>query len=119
LSGCGTTLIAGKRPDGSYADGGIKISTIRSSKGLQFPAIIMLWGDLLPSKFDNRVEAVERGLMYVALTRAEQELLVLHSGPSTYINELRTNLKLPEAEAVLGQPWLPMARDDQDPPLPL
>ena len=119
LSRHGTTLIAGKNPDGTYVDGGIKISTIRGSKGLQFPAVIILWGDLLPSKFDNRVEAVERGLMYVALTRAEQELVVLHSGPSKYVNELRAKLGMPEAEAVLGQPWLPTVRDDQDAPMPL
>jgi superfamily I DNA/RNA helicase len=114
LSHHGTTLIAGQTADGTYADAGIKISTIRGSKGLQFPAVIFLWADLLPSKFDDRVEGVERGLMYVALTRAEQQLVVLHSEPSRYINELRGNVSMPEAEAILGQPWLPAIRENQE-----
>ena len=114
LSHHGTTLISGQTADGTYADAGIKISTIRGAKGLQFPAVIFLWADLLPSKFEDRMEAVERGLMYVALTRAEQQVVVLHSSPSRYINELRGNLNMQEAEAVLGQPWLPAILENQE-----
>jgi hypothetical protein len=114
----GVVLISGNRADGTYANPGVKISTIYGSKGLQFPAVIFIWADLLPSSFENRIEAMERGLMYVALTRAEQQLLVMHSGPSKYVNELRGNLGLPEAEAVLGQPWLPSMRDGEENPIP-
>jgi hypothetical protein len=107
LSPYGTVRLSGKLADGSYADPGIKITSIHGAKGLQFPAVLMLWADLLPLKFSDRSETSERNLMYVALTRAEHVLVVSHSGPSKYVNELRQNLGLPRAETVLGQPWLP------------
>lgn len=111
LAPYGSTLLAGAGADGSYADPGIKITTIYSAKGLQFPAVLLIWADLLPSKFPNRDEANERGQFYVALTRAEHQLVIFHSGGSRYVDELRHNLQLPRSEAVLGQARLPNVAD--------
>ena len=118
LSPFGTVRLSGEHADGSYADPGIKITSIYSAKGLQFPAVVVIWADLLPSKFDNRNETNERNQMYVALTRAEQVLVVSHSGPSTYVDELRRNLALARSESVLGQPWLPGVEDNDVRPMP-
>ena len=115
LSPHGTIWLSGENADGTYADPGIKISSIHSAKGLQFPAVILLWADLLPSKFLDRSEDNERSQMYIALTRAEQLMVVLHSGPSSYIDALRRNIGLPASEAVLGQPWLPDLATSEEP----
>lgn len=75
------------------ADPTIKIQTIHSAKGLQYKAVYVLWADDLPSGFEDTDEQVERQLFYVALTRAEDYLIVSYSGPSTFIEAIkRTNL---------------------------
>ncbi|WP_088345529.1 MULTISPECIES: nuclease-related domain-containing DEAD/DEAH box helicase [Rhodomicrobium] len=109
-----SVLLAGDADVGSYADPGIKISTIYSSKGLQFPAVLVIWADLLPSNFPDRDDDNERSQFYVALTRAEHQLVITHSGGSTYVDELRNNLELPRSEAALGQPWLPEIVDSPE-----
>lgn len=81
-------LPAGDTPTGSLRDEGVKILPIRSARGLQFPIVVLLWADLLPSSFKDRDDDVDRGLLYVALTRAEDMLVILHSGSSSYIEEL-------------------------------
>jgi len=44
---------------------GIKVQTIHSSKGLQYPAVFLLWADLLPRFGDSFDPAGEAKLMYV------------------------------------------------------
>jgi hypothetical protein len=36
----------------------------------------------------RRHDGIDRGLLYVALTRAEDMLVILHSGSSSYVEEL-------------------------------
>jgi DNA helicase-2/ATP-dependent DNA helicase PcrA len=94
----------------------VTISTIHSVKGLVFAAVFLadVQPQRFPSSFAKRVPQLpldgnivqeidvvgladndnndgERGLMYVALTRAERFLLVSHSGSKTsrFIKELR------------------------------
>ena len=43
---------------------------------------------MLPSKFKGRGDDVDRGLLYVAMTRAEEMLVILHSGSSPYVEEI-------------------------------
>jgi superfamily I DNA/RNA helicase len=81
-----------RKADGGPADAGIKITTIHSAKGLQFRAVILMWADLLPSKLTDRNEAAERMLMYVAMTRAEDTLVITHSDPSSYVDEVVSNV---------------------------
>jgi superfamily I DNA/RNA helicase len=66
----------------------VKIQTIHSAKGLQFKAVILLWAGQMPSTGEADDPAVERRLMYVSLTRAEDYLTVLHSTVSPYVTEL-------------------------------
>lgn len=66
---------------------GIKIVTIHSAKGLQFRAVILIFADLLPVRWEMD-EGSDRRLMYVALTRAEDYLAVTHVGASKFTQML-------------------------------
>jgi len=66
----------------------VKIQTIHSSKGLQYKAVVILWAGQMPSGRSNEDVGMERRLMFVALTRAEDFLAVLHSKRSTFVEEL-------------------------------
>jgi superfamily I DNA/RNA helicase len=92
LSPFRTVRLSGKGADGDARDPGVKLTTIHSAKGLQFKAVILMWADLLPSKLPDRVEAEERSLFYIGLTRAEDVLVVTHCGPSAYVDEMRESL---------------------------
>jgi superfamily I DNA/RNA helicase len=70
------------------ADPGMKVQTIESAKGLQYRAVIVLWADLLPAGFAGRTEDDDAKLMYVALTRAEDYLVVTFSSPSPFVTEM-------------------------------
>lgn len=70
----------------------LQIGTAHSSKGLQAKVLIFLCADLLPSQFPDRDEAAERALFYVALTRAEELLVVIYSHGSPYVSEFVTVL---------------------------
>ena len=76
-------------PRDRAAEPGIKVQTIHSAKGLQYRAVIVLWGDLLPS--GGRVpvrEVQDRRLLYVAMTRAESLLAITQSRPSRFVDEI-------------------------------
>ncbi len=70
---------------------GIKIITIKSSKGLQFKAVIFMWADQLPlpSEWQGSNENIERKEFYVALTRAEDYLIITSSGQSVFLDKLK------------------------------
>ena len=59
---------------------GLHLSTIHQAKGLEWPAVILIWcnEDLLPSAkaLKEGHEAEERRLFYVAVTRAKDNLLL-------------------------------------------
>jgi superfamily I DNA/RNA helicase len=61
------------------------LSLIRVCGGL----VILMWADLLPSNFSDSDEEAERRLMYVALTRPEDMLVITYSGDSTFIGDIR------------------------------
>jgi len=81
-------LPAGDKPTGTLRDEAVKILPMHSARGLQFRIVLLLWADLLPSRFKASDADVDRGLLYVAMTRAEDMLVVLHSGSSAYVEEL-------------------------------
>jgi superfamily I DNA/RNA helicase len=66
----------------------MKILPMRSARGLQFRIVLLLWADQLPSPFESRDDGIDRSLLYVAMTRAEDMLVILHSGCSSYVEEL-------------------------------
>lgn len=81
-----TVWLSGKeKPVGTLHDDGVRILTIKGSRGLQFRFVVLLWTDMLP--YDEQTD--ERSELYVAMTRAEDVLVILHSGRSAYIDELR------------------------------
>jgi superfamily I DNA/RNA helicase len=53
----------------------IKVHTIHSTKGLQYRAVIVLWTDALAK--GGALEESERRLLYVAIARAEDDLVLL------------------------------------------
>ena len=75
----------------------VKLMTIHKSKGLEFPVVFVTGcsADLLPHKRTSDVED-ERRLFYVAMTRAEDELYLLHTdnsndsiySPSPFLNDV-------------------------------
>ena len=78
LSPLPSVVLSGKHP-GKLADPGIRILSMKASSGLQFRFVILLWTDLLPARF---TEDDDEALLYIAMTRAEDMLVVLHSNPS-------------------------------------
>ena len=87
---------------------GLHLSTVHQAKGLEWPAVIVLWcnEDLFPSaravKEGN--EAEERRLFYVAVTRAKRSLLLCtpsyrfnpRTGERLYLKPSRFVKSLPE-----------------------
>lgn len=71
---------------------GIKVQTILSSKGLQYKAVVVMWCDLLPFNLDPDQIAQARGQLYVAMTRAEDVLVLTRSGSSILTEELERHL---------------------------
>lgn len=77
----------------------IKVQTVHSAKGLQYKAVLVLWTDMLPVGTDATDE--ERRLLYVAITRAENDLVLLGSGAGSF------DLKFKETCAVRRFPFAP------------
>ena len=85
-------VLAGGKQIGKLRDDAVKILPMHGARGLQFRIVILLWTDLLPSPFQGRGDGIERALLYVAMTRAEDMLAILHSGSSPYVNEIYRSL---------------------------
>jgi len=68
---------------------GIRLCTAAAIKGLQFKVVVFVAADLLPSDFPDATEAGDRAQLYVALTRAEDYLLVTHSGEVGFAKALK------------------------------
>ena len=72
-------------PSGSFVDlSGVCVRTMHSAKGLQWRAVLVMRCDMMPflpaSNVDRaEQERLERGLMYVAMTRAEETLAFTRS----------------------------------------
>jgi hypothetical protein len=87
-------MLAGGKQMGKLRDDAVKILPMHSARGLQFRIVVLLWTDLLPSPFKTRDDSIERGLLYVAMTRAEDMLVILHSGSSPYVEDIYRALGL-------------------------
>ena len=74
---------------------GVRPLTIHGAKGLEFPAVIVTGLDLLPSP--HRADEVgESNLLYVALTRAMDHLVVTWAGRSAFTEKVRQSSKAVE-----------------------
>ena len=67
-------------------DDSVTIMTMHSSKGLEFPVVAVAGVGYLPRKHHNKVS--EAKLLYVALTRSTEKLLVTSHKENDFIKEL-------------------------------
>ncbi|MBV9488218.1 MAG: AAA family ATPase, partial [Verrucomicrobia bacterium] len=68
---------------------GVKLLNVFHAKGLQFRAVVFFWADILPQeRWLDRSREEQETLFYVALTRAEDYLAVIHSGDSEFVRRL-------------------------------
>jgi superfamily I DNA/RNA helicase len=65
----------------------VKVQTVYSAKGLQYRVVFILWAD----QFDARHPAdkdMEQRLLYVALTRASDMLIVTYSSMTEFVERM-------------------------------
>lgn len=70
-----------RSPDGrEYRSGAVSLMTLHGSKGLEFPVVFLcgLTREKMPMAGADEEE--ERRLFYVGMTRAKEELILLHAG---------------------------------------
>lgn len=70
-------------------EGGVQLLTVHRAKGLEFPVVLMtgFTDELMPHKDSDDIEE-ERRIVYVAITRAEEELGFAYTGkPSRFLKE--------------------------------
>jgi hypothetical protein len=68
-------------------DEAIKIQTVDSAKGLQYRVVILLWPDTFIS-FKPDDQPLENSRLFVALTRAEDVLIVTHSVENVFVKKM-------------------------------
>jgi len=65
----------------------IKVQTVASAKGLQYRGVFIMWADL----FNPRTPAdsvLQQRLLYVAMTRASDVLMVTYSSPTEFLERM-------------------------------
>ncbi len=79
----------------------VKISTVHSAKGMDNPIVIVLGAETYVEKYGQD----EVKLMYVALTRAREFLVILHSGDNGLVPQLRECQEkyLKHRDKIIGQ----------------
>ncbi|WP_049623545.1 3'-5' exonuclease [Frateuria defendens] len=68
----------------------VKLLTMHSSKGLEFPLVIVPGLGSLPKP--GKDEAEEARLLYVAMTRATERLLLIHHDDSVFSQRIRASI---------------------------
>jgi hypothetical protein len=68
------------------ADESVKVLTMHSSKGLEFPVVVIPWLDAMPNPREDL--AAEAKLLYVAMTRAMENLVMTHHGSSAFVERV-------------------------------
>lgn len=80
----------------------VKLLTMHSSKGLEFPYVIIPGLGALPRTNDD--ESAEARLLYVAMTRATEQLLLLHHTESVFTRRIRASINEVQAQLSDGAP---------------
>jgi superfamily I DNA/RNA helicase len=83
-----------KREDGAPGESGVKLITMHSSKGLEFP-LVCIPGLGAPGKDDDLQD--EARLVYVAMTRATQELVMTHGASSVLAGKMNKAMNVLDA----------------------
>jgi superfamily I DNA/RNA helicase len=73
-----------------WASDSVKISTVHSAKGMDAPVVVVLSAETFRSGDTQAGEQDEEKLMYVALTRAREFLVILHTGDDGMVPRLKT-----------------------------
>jgi len=73
-----------------WAAPSIKLVTMHSAKGLEFPLVFVAGLQALPWRDEPLDEAVR--LLYVAMTRATRELVLSTHGPSAVVQRVKAAL---------------------------
>jgi hypothetical protein len=81
----------------SWAQPSVKIITLHSSKGLEFPLVFIAGLDCMPLQHEPMEE--ELRLLYVGMTRATQQLVLSAAGSSAMVQRIKNSL-----EAVANAP---------------
>jgi superfamily I DNA/RNA helicase len=85
----------------------VKLVSMHSSKGLEFPVVIIPYLGTMPRP--NQDEAQEARLLYVAMTRATEQLVLIHHEESVFTARIRGSIndiqqQLAPAQELISQP---------------
>ncbi len=75
-----------------WAEDSVKISTVHSAKGMDAPVVIILGAETFRENADNMNDEVK--LLYVALTRAREFLMVLYTEETQLVQRLQSAMSL-------------------------
>lgn len=96
-----------------YTADAVSLMTLHASKGLEFPAVIIPWVNRCSIPMENRKEEgaesleEERRLLYVGMTRAKEELILVTSKePSVFLSEISET-------AAVREEALPVSRTEE------
>lgn len=78
----------------------IKLITMHSSKGLEFPVVLIPGIGYMPNQYGHGTPEEEARLLYVAMTRAIEQLILKGDRPSEFTTRLETALGNVEAQSV-------------------
>jgi hypothetical protein len=81
----------GERRRFPFSEDTVKLLTYHSSKGLEFPVVFMPFLESMPHMRDD--VAGEARLLYVAMTRAMEHLVLTHHGNSAFVEQLREAIR--------------------------
>lgn len=95
-----------KRP-GKYP--GVVLSTVHSSKGLEWPVVFVSLSKFDKGVNDSDIQEERRRLMFVAATRARDELFVT----GLYMGRKRANWCLHECFSIAGLEWDPVDHEKE------
>lgn len=71
-----------------WEDDTVKISTVQSAKGMDSPVVLVLGAETFVQDLYPDQNTDEKKLMYVALTRAREFLVVFHTGKAGVVKDL-------------------------------
>ena len=75
-----------------WGEDSVKISTAASAKGLDAPKVIILNAESFGAREEPEYDELK--MMYVSLTRAREELVILHTGDGGLVPELQRCMKM-------------------------